>query len=406
VTRRSARWGDMDLLGRVTVAAAVGAALVAACGGSGGSPSPSGAPDGGPARDVAEPLLDTQPDTTAIFGLAERPANPTCRLPEPTGRPAELLSQTGCLDPRDPREPATGLIPYDVASPLWSDGARKRRFFALPDGAQIQVKDCRSQPQQCAAAGGTPEDDGHWTFPVGTVLVKSFEIGGHMVETRLLMRVNEFTWRGYSYEWNDAQTDASLLPDEVGGKTKVLSQAGGDQTWHFPARDQCLQCHTQAAGISLGLSTPQLNRDFRYPSGVTSNQLDTLEHIALFARPLERLDALPSPAAADGAQERARSYLHANCANCHRPQGSFEGIDLRYQTPLAGTGLCNQPPEKGDLGVAGALRLVPGMPDRSLLSLRMHTTEMGRMPQIGTTVVDGLAVQLIDDWIRAMTSCP
>jgi uncharacterized repeat protein (TIGR03806 family) len=251
------------------------------------------------------------------------------------------------------------------------------------------------------------QEDGQWTFPVGSVLVKSFQIHGQMIETRLLVRVNDFTWRGYSYEWNDAQTDGQLLPDEVGGKKKVVSSGAGAQTWHFPARDQCLQCHTDAAGVSLGPHTRQLNRDFAYPSGVTANQLDTLEQIGLFTRAPARLDPLPAPgAAAVTTGEGARSYLHTNCSNCHRPQGTFEGIDLRAQTPLADTGLCNQPPEKGDLGVSGALRLMPGRPDRSVLSLRMHTTEMARMPQIGTTVVDGPAVTLIDDWIRALTACP
>ena len=37
-----------------------------------------------------------------------------------------------------------------------------------------------------------------------------------------------------------------------------------------------MQCHTTAAGFTLGLETLQLNGDFSYPNGVTANQLETL----------------------------------------------------------------------------------------------------------------------------------
>ena len=315
------------------------------------------------------------------------------------------------MDPRDPRKPAGGLIPYDVASPLWSDGAAKERFLALPDGQRIRVKDCSRNPQACAPAamGGTPQDDGHWELPVGSVLVKTFSIGGRRIETRLLVRWNELTWKGYSYEWNAAETEAELVPDMQGGLFKPVANGSGTQIWHFPSRAQCLQCHTIAAGISLGPTTAQLNRDFKYPSGVTSNQVATWEHIGLFEEAPSRphLAALPTPTAGQpGLVPRVRSYLHANCANCHRPEGSLEGLDLRFETPFERTGLCNAAPEKGTLGVEGALRLIPGDPGRSLMSLRMHTTQDGRMPQIGTSVVDVDGAALVDEWIRSMQACP
>jgi uncharacterized repeat protein (TIGR03806 family) len=352
--------------------------LVAACNG-GSPPSPPTTPDAA-APDAAPPA--------PRFGISQRPANTTCVAPAPGSTPARLLSETGCADPKDPKRPAPGLIPYDVASPLWSDGAEKQRFIALPDGARIRATDAE-----------------HWELPSGAVLVKSFLIGGRFVETRLLARVNEFTWKGYSYEWNAAQTDAVLLEDAEGGHKKEVPSGAGTQLWHFPSRAQCLQCHTMAAGVSLGPSATQLDFDHRYPSGITSNQVSTLEHIGLFEAPPARAGALPAPAGGGPLDERVRSYLHVNCANCHRPGGSFEGIDLRYTTPFERTGLCNQPPEKGDLGVPGALRLVPGDPGRSLLALRMKTLQEGRMPQIGTSVVDAAGVALVEQWIRSVT-CP
>lgn len=347
------------------------------------------------------------------FGLEIRPANSTCRPPASVTTPAALLSQTGCVDPSDPKRPAAGLIPYSVGSPLWSDGADKERFLALPEGQTITFKDCSRDPVACGdkASGGTSEDDGHLDLPVGSVLVKTFKLGGRRIETRLLVRLSAATWRGYGYEWRPDQSDADVLPDVMGGvKKPVVTESGGQetQTWHFPSRAQCLQCHTAATGVSLGVTLAQMNRDFAYPSGVTSNQLETWEHIGLFAKPLPRPLPAPLPAVDDAGtvEARARSYLHSNCANCHRPGGGFEGIDLRVGTAFAATGLCNALPEKGDLGVAGARRLVPGDPARSLISLRMHALGEGRMPQIGTSVLDVEGARLIDDWIATLGPCP
>ena len=317
------------------------------------------------------------------------------------------------MDPADPRAPASGLIPYAVASPLWSDGAEKERYLALPEGGRIAWKSCRQRPAACAdaASGGTPEDDGHLELPVGSVLVKTFLLGGRRIETRLLVRFTETSWKGYSYEWRADQSDAEVLADVSGGLKKpvVGGGAGQDtQLWHFPSRAQCLQCHTTATGISLGLTMEQMNRDFSYPTGA-SNQLDAWERMGLFAEPLPRPLPPPLPAATDksaSVEARARAYMHVNCSNCHRPQGSFEGIDLRASTAVARMGLCNAAPEKGDLGVPGARRLVPGDPGLSLTAIRMHRLGEGRMPQIGTSVVDAAGVAVIDQWISELRTCP
>jgi uncharacterized repeat protein (TIGR03806 family) len=317
------------------------------------------------------------------------------------------LSQTGCVDPADPKRPADSLVPYGIASPLWSDGAAKHRYFALPDGATIDVKDCAREPESCdpAAAGYTTLDDGHWIFPDGTVFVKTFSLGERLVETRLLVRVDEFNWWGYSYEWREDQSDAELLAaNEIGYERTI-----GAQTWHFPSRSQCLQCHTDAAGRSLGPETSQLDHDFAYPSGVSGNQLDTLEHIGLFATIPAARPAFPDPADASAPLEsRARAYLHANCAICHRPGGeSSVALDLRFDAPFAATGLCNVTPGKGDLGVPGALLVAPGEPARSVLTLRMRSLDLElRMPRIGTRVVDEQGVATIEAWIASLSGCP
>jgi len=344
------------------------------------------------------------------WGIETRPTGQTCLAPASQGAAAMLLSATGCVDPSDPKRPAATLIPYSVSSPLWSDAAAKQRYFALPDGATIDVKDCTRNPAQCMPVdmGGTYEDEGDWTFPVGTVFVKTFAFGDRLVETRLLVRAGEFDFWGYSYQWRDDQTDADLLASNVDGYDANITGPNGTQVWHFPSRQQCLQCHTTPAGVALGPETSQLNADFTYPNGVTDNQLDTLEHIGLFGAPLARRPAYPSPTGTDAPlAERARSYLQANCSMCHRPGSNFTGFDARFSTPFAETNLCNVAPEKGDLGVTGALRITPGNPGASVLSLRMHIRDpMLQMPQIGTNVVDDAGTDVIDAWITSLTSCP
>jgi uncharacterized repeat protein (TIGR03806 family) len=309
----------------------------------------------------------------------------------------------------DPTKPAPGLLPYAVRSPLWSDGAAKERFVRIPDGGKIHVLDCALETAACMppGLGGSGEEDGHWQLPVGTVLVKNFSIEGKHIETRLLMRrstSNLTGWKGFSYEWNDAQTDATLLPDNETGKDKPVGAAA--QVWHYPSRGECMECHTRYAGRSLGPSTQQLNSDLTYADG-TTNQLEKLEQLGLFDVAPKPLAGYPDPFGEQGTlDERARSYLHTNCAICHRPGGAATTVDLRYTTSFADMKLCEK--VERDADKVPELRLVPGKPAESTMSFRMHTLEATRMPKIGSNVVDTAGVALIDAWITAMptSACP
>jgi uncharacterized repeat protein (TIGR03806 family) len=295
-----------------------------------------------------------------------------------------------------------------VSSPLWSDGASKQRYLALPDGARIHVKNCTREPATCTGAAATPDDEGHFVLPVGSVLRKDFLFQQKPFETRLIGKFPDGRWVGYSYQWNADGTDAALVGED-GAHQMLVDDAGAAQRWYFPSRSDCLECHNKVVGGSLGLETRQLNGDLRYPSGVTANQLDTLEHLGLFDAPLDRLAPLPRPDDdAAPTEVRARSYLHANCAICHRPQGNFPGIDLRFGVPLAQLGICNQDVTKGTAGAdAPALRLVPGHPEQSVTYVRMTTLdETVRMPQLATSVADPLGTRLVADWIRGITACP
>jgi uncharacterized repeat protein (TIGR03806 family) len=305
--------------------------------------------------------------------------------PASTAAFPQTLGATGCFDPANPTRPVAALIPYDVNAALWADGAEKERYFAIPDGTRIHVG-----------------ADGDWDFPDGSVLVKTFLLGGRRVETRLLMRHPGGTWAGYSYEWSDAQDDAALLP--AGRTTEVAGQ-----TWSFPSRAECMECHTGAAGRSLGLETAQLDRPAS--SGAGANQLTTLDALGVLDAHLAPASSgaarLAAPGGPDGLEARARAYLHANCSNCHRPNGPGGGpADLRYTTPLRDMRVCDVAPDHGDLGIAGAMLLAPGDPARSVLSARMHALGTGHMPPLGTHEVDAAGVALVDGWIASLGACP
>ncbi len=297
-----------------------------------------------------------------------------------------LLSQTGCVDADSPWSPAPGLIAYELNAPLWSDGADKGRFLALPDEATLAV-----------------DDGGDILAPVGTVLMKRFEKAGQRLETRLLMRHDDGGWAGYTYIWNEAQDEAYLASAHE-------DRDIGGQVWAFPSRSECLACHTSAAGSSLGLELQQLDRKVIYPGLLRAGQLATFEHIGLFSEPLPAVEPLPEPHGDGDLEGRARAYLHANCSHCHRPGGGAIGtdMDLRYSTALADTGTCDVAPSQGTWDDIDTPRLLaPGAPERSLLWVRLTSTDPARqMPPLARNLVDEDAAQLISAWISGVAACP
>lgn len=388
----------------------LGTALAAGCGGGAGSP----------ARDAgADVSTGGQPGTGgtgtggagAGSGGAGGAVNQTCVPPASIDTPVAKLTQTGCVDPARPTMLAASVIPYEVNSPLWSDGADKVRGMAIPTGKKVHVKNCAAEPTAC---GQGAADDGKWVFPVGTVLVKHFGFDDKLVETRLFIRFDESTWAGFSYQWNEAQTEAMVVPDD---RVKVSFNTGKRTVeWHYPNRIDCTKCHTREAGWSLGPETAQLNRTV----GGT-NQIDRIAALGVLdaapPKPYKAALVAPypsqagSPAASATLEQRARSYLHANCANCHRPDGEYADIDLRYDTAFKNTGVCGVAPMRADL-VAGNLHLDPGKPENSVMWLRMNTPpdpqggKTLRMPQIATYVIDTEGLKVVGDWIKSLAACP
>jgi uncharacterized repeat protein (TIGR03806 family) len=299
----------------------------------------------------------------------------------------QLLSATGCFDPSNPTKVVSGAIPYTVAQPFWSDRATKDRYLALPAGQTLKI-----------------DADGDWELPPGAVTIKNFSDQGKLFETRFFVRHTNGTYSAYTYEWNDAQTQATLVP--AAGKTRSLP----NREWTYPSRSDCAACHTSAANYALGLETRQLNVDSYYPSTQrNANQVYTLDSIGMLSGNRTRMTPLPGIADASvSLNVRAEAYLHVNCSNCHRP-GALAGIpmDLRFTTPLASKNICNKTPTMGDLGLTNSKLIAPGDPYSSVLWHRMNSRGAAySMPPLASKEIDVAGSFLLQGWISQLTTCP
>jgi uncharacterized repeat protein (TIGR03806 family) len=324
-------------------------------------------------------------------------------IPDPASIGADFpatLSATGAFSNLATLAPSAGVVSYEPNVSFWSDYAKKRRWFAIADAT--------SRMEFSA--------NGAWGFPTGSVWIKHFDLelvrgdpsSARRLETRFLIK-NASGIFGATYRWNDAQTDATLVPDAGADATFTLTENGvtRPQTWHFPARSECLVCHTSAGGYALSFNTRQLNRAHAFPGG-TANQLTALSGAGyLSTTPPDpvTLPALTAPEDATASLEvRARSYLDVNCSPCHQPGGTaLGGIDARARTPLSLAGLLN-----GSLldngGDAANRVLVPGDPAHSQLLARIQATTTRRMPPLVTNERDLAAEALLTQWIAQLAA--
>ncbi len=312
--------------------------------------------------------------------------------PPSASMPPALLSQTGLFADLATLAPAAGLIEYDVNAPLWSDGAAKRRWIGVPDAETIGF-----------------DATGAWTFPLGTVLVKHFEVtlasqALRRLETRVLVH-DASGWQGVTYRWNPGQTDADLLEGSAFESLLVDDGQGGAElrSFYYPSRTDCLACHNAAAGRVLGVRTAQLNRSFDY-GPVEDNQLRAWNHVGLFGASIGAAgqhDALADPAdPGAGLAPRARAYLEANCAHCHRPGGATgTDLDLRASVDRLAMRAIGVPPTASTLGLPA--RVEPFARGQSVLWVRMGETNGLRMPALASNAPDALGLALVGDWIDA-----
>lgn len=310
-------------------------------------------------------------------------------IQENNGSIPRRLSETGYLHADDYTQPVECFIPYEINVSFWSDGAEKERYFAVPDSKFVDNR-----------------IDSNWQLPSGSVTLKSFWLNGQPIEMRLLIHHSNGQWAGYTYEWNDKESDFIRV---IGGKTSIID----GQTWIFPSESDCMRCHPAAAGRTLGFETAQLNRSINYPlTGRTANQLTTFSAIELLSSEIsEPADNLPIyPDSFNDKiplENRAKAYLHANCAQCHRPSGPTPStIDLRYNTSLSQMSVCNKTVQGISLGIEKPLLIANGEPGRSILLQRMKRRDANGMPPLASSLVDVQGTTLIEQWITNIIACP
>ena len=314
------------------------------------------------------------------------------------------LSQTGLFQSTAAHQVAPGVIPYSINAPAWADHATGERFVALPAGSSIESS-----------------QNGVWSFPKDSVLVKTISLetergnprSTRRLETQLL-HFNGARWLGYSYRWNEEQTDATLVATEGDTiKLEISTQEKPTEKSHFEwqisSRAECAVCHTpyQNHLSVLSFDEAQLNRNQKYGEMV-DHQLRTLAHIKLLPESVwtdskgAKAHYLVDPYDTSAALNmRARSYLHANCRHCHRSNGGGGStIELDASLDLAVTKAIGVAPTQGTFGIHGAEVISPGDPFRSVLLYRMSKLGKGRMPYSGSSIVDQRGTQLIREWME------
>ncbi len=374
-------------------------------------------------------------------GLYHLEPNPSDSKPD---RFPRLLSETGLFQGVANHKVAEGLIPYSVNAPFWSDGATKSRFIALPKDGKIEI------PDQWA-----------WQFPEKTVIVKSFELemvvgdpaSKRWIETRLLVK-EQGEWVGYSYAWNTEQTEAELVDAAGYDHDFSIGEITGprSQTWRYPSRTECTVCHTRASGYLLGLTTIQMNREHDYGANVRANQLDSLEamdvlktnwvshaqdamraqmqeekkandEIELQISKLKQSDGQravsingmmgkrgnenrklvdPYDSSAE-LEQRARSFLHSNCAYCHIEAGGGNAkMNLAYYGVVSQMNVVDVEPIHHHFGKSDPKLIAPGSIEGSVLLHRVGIRGPGQMPQLSTNRIDEKALQMLKEWITEM----
>ncbi len=346
-------------------------------------------------------------ETGGIYAFEPNPDANKPRPPFPT-----RISETGLFADTAKVVPAPGVYPYEIVAEPWLDHATAERHVGLPASTAATFY------QSLQKVPDTEWFNSRVFFPKDGVLARTISIelerGNAASRKRLETQIMHFNGReffGYTYKWNEAGTDATLVPgagEDMELTVKDDQAPGGvrKQTWHFPSRTECRQCHNPWAGEVLGFTESQLRMGGNKSGGVDG--FARLVDLGLIVRGKEpkpgddRPGTLVNPHDASASIDaRGRSYLHANCAHCHQfGAGGSVRLVLPIETTLDGTQAINALPMQGTFGIPDCKIIAPGDPARSVLYYRMAKQGRGRMPHIGSELVDEAGVKLIRDWIR------
>jgi len=309
------------------------------------------------------------------------------------------LSETGIFTETPSQKPSSGVVSFEINAPRWADHATAQRWVALPEKSGVNVAE--------VSKGVVLR--GHWEFPAGAVLAKTYSLDmergnpatSRRVETQVL-HYDGALWGTYSYRWNADQTDAELVPAQGADTTftvKDKAAPGGalEQRWRFYSRSECARCHTLMNAFAQGFSALQLDRTTSQEPG---RQLDALTRLGI--TPAE--PRLTDPHGTVGSAEvKARSYLHTNCGVCHQYNcGGGVPSYMNIEAALKGASLIDAKPVQGGLDLPDARVIASGDPSRSVLLYRMATAGRGHMPYLGSHLVDDRGVLVVRDWIASM----
>jgi glucose/arabinose dehydrogenase/mono/diheme cytochrome c family protein len=321
-----------------------------------------------------------------------------------TGAPLPpTLADTGAFSDLGSLTVEPGILPYSINVPFWSDNAIKTRWFSIPNPA-LKIGFNRDIP---------------WSFPTGAVWIKHFELelvrgdpsSRRRLETRFIVK-NSGGVYGVTYRWDDSMTNATLVPEEGMDENFVIDDGGGitrTQVWHYPSRSECLACHTGAGGYALGFNTAQMNHDADF-NGIVTNQIAALNQAGYFSAAIPAIATLPALISATNdsvsLEKRVRSYLAANCVQCHQPAGGAQALwDARYSTPTLQAGIVN-----GALinngGDTNNRVLKPLSLEHSMMLTRISTRGPGQMPPLATSVLDEQDITLLSTFITNRPSPP
>ncbi|MBI5277591.1 MAG: hypothetical protein HY854_14145 [Burkholderiales bacterium] len=308
---------------------------------------------------------------------------------------AVTMAQADELDARsssDDQLPATleatgfnttaGVVEFQPQYPLWTDGADKRRWLALPRGSAIDA---------------TKPDE--WQFPRGTKLWKQFSFNGKPAETRYIEHGRDGVWRFAAYVWNDAGTEATLAPKRG---TAVKAPHGRHD---IPSRSDCIACHGSAPVPVLGASALQLSSSLR----------DLVARGLVRGLPQQMLREPPQVAAATPVERAALGYLHGNCAHCHNTGPTRAPLALTLAQRAADPAASRAEVLRSTVHAPSRYRtaegdslstiVVPGAAGHSVLAHRMQSRDPRiQMPPLGTAVADEQGIALIRRWIGELPS--
>jgi cytochrome c553 len=286
-------------------------------------------------------------------------------------------------------------LEFSPQYPLWSDGARKRRWIHLPPGAAIDASNVDA-----------------WEFPVGTRLWKEFALD-RPIETRFAERLSDGTWRFATYIWNEEGTAATLA-----ASAGIAALETNGATYSIPAQADCRACHEGTTTPVLGFSALQLSPD-RDPlaphaeAGAGVSLLDLVSRGLIKNLPEDLIRTPPRIAAKSPVERAALGYLHGNCAHCHNDSGVPAPVDLMLSQSANSRpvdadrvlrSLVNAPSRfRGHRLGDDAGLVTPGRADRSVLIARMGSRDRWiQMPPLGTDRPDTEGLALIERWIAEL----